>query len=289
MSDYRISLTDAKGVVIGMGSITIPDPALPPPPPVVAPPPVVTGWRANEPAGFTPLTDRGFNSITEDGWGLVAASGSVTNLSVVTDTTAPHSPPNVGRVRYPVGFAGGGEPCNAYRQALGRKLYFCKSFMFSSNWQGHPTLTNKIMHYHLDSNSKNKIFTLGYGSGSDPLLPAFGLQGLASSYNFNAQGGAGGTQATGWCLPNQGKPAQLTRGKYATWEAVMDLGTPGNADGSIQWWIDGVLVGSYVNIPLVVTTNSYTQLEWAPTWGGVGSNIASEQYQSIDHYYASRA
>lgn len=82
MADYKLSLTDAKGVVVGTGNITIPDPAPvpppvvvpppapPPPPPVPTPPPVpapvpVPVVGAPEPqAGDTVLLSDAFNATT---------------------------------------------------------------------------------------------------------------------------------------------------------------------------------------------------------------------------------
>lgn len=251
-------------------------------------------WRLNEPALMNLMTDRPFNAQPEDSWGLVGASGDVANFSIITDTNAPHSPPNVGRIKFPSGFAGGGEPCNTFHGGNFNQLYFCCTHMFSNPWEGHPTLTNKIVHLHCDTTSSNKIFTVGYGSGPNPnpIQPAYGLQALAANYDFNTPGGAGGTAPTGWCLPNQiGHISdQVLRNKWYCWEGHIGLGTVGGADGFVKLWINNVLIVSYVNIPFIVPatgTALFTEIDWAPTWGGGGSNIPSEQYQFMDAYYAS--
>lgn len=250
-------------------------------------------WRGQEPVGYTQLANRDFNATSEDGWSVAAAGGSVANFTIVTDPTAPRSPSNVGQINYPhIWSDTSAEPCIVFKGVSLRKLYFCKAFMFSGNWVGHPTGTNKICHYYIDTAVQNRIFSAGYGDAGNPMLPVFGLQALPSAFNFPAQGGGFATDTAGWLFPNQaGHTAdQLVRGTWNQWEALMDLGTSGNADGSIQWWINGVLIGSYINIPLIQAggTNAFGQIGWAPTWGGGGANtLTVDQQQFMDAYYAS--
>src|SRR3989441_13370282 len=74
---------------------------VPPPPP---PPPPSSGQWPNEPAGFTPVTERSFDLLTEASWIM---SGP---LTIVAGPTAPKSPSLVCQITFPAGFSGGQGP-----------------------------------------------------------------------------------------------------------------------------------------------------------------------------------
>lgn len=252
-------------------------------------------WRGQEPVGYTQLTARDYNVVSEDSWSIGAAGGSTANFTIVSDPTAPRSPNNVGQINYPtspIAFADGTEPCILSHGASGNKLYVCKYFKLSTNWVGHPTGTNKIVHYKMDSTgTTNRVFSVGYGDGANPMAPGFGLQGIASNFDFNAQGGGFSSAAqSGWLFPNQPGHTNdaIPRGTWQQWEHLIQLGSAGNADGRIQWWIDGVLIGDYINIPLINLTAAFTEIDWAPTWGGFnGSTLTVDQQQFMDALYMS--
>ena len=252
-------------------------------------------WRGQEPGGYTQLANRDFNTTTEDGWTTAAAGGSTANFTITTDATAPHSPSNVGQINYPTSptpFGDGTEPVKTFKGANGKKLYVCHNFKYSSNWVGHPSGTNKIIHHFSDSTgTANRIFSVGFGDGANPLQPGFGLQGIASNFDFNAQGGGFSSAATtGWLFPNQPGHTndQLVRGTWYQLEYLLDLGTAGNADGRVDWWINGVLIGSVINIPITSVTALFNEIDWAPTWGGFsGATLTVDQQEWMDALYAS--
>jgi uncharacterized protein YjdB len=260
----------------------------PPPPP---PPPPAGAWRANEPTGLTQLTSRPFNALNEDGWLISASSGSVSNFSIVSDSTAPRSPNNVGAIKFPAGFPAGGEPVVVYKATLQptRVRYWCFWFKLSDPWQSQSAAGSKIMH--LFVNGVNRVFLHARGFGStDPVYPWIGLQQLASNYDAASQGGQG-VGGSVWLTPNQ--PGQLgvqiVRGQWVLMEGLVDAGTAGGANGSVKWWINGALVGSYTGIPFVAAGGSATweDWNWGPTWGGLGGTVAQTQYQYIDEIYIS--
>jgi hypothetical protein len=64
--------------------------------------------------------------------------------------------------------------------------------------------------------------------------------------------------------------------------------TSGAANGSVDWWLDGVKIGSHSGIQYVSGNGTWGErIAWAPTWGGAGPNVPSEMYQFIDHIYVS--
>jgi hypothetical protein len=55
--------------------------------------------------------------------------------------------------------------------------------------------------------------------------------------------------------------------------------------GVLQWWVDGVLVGSYTGIPWIGT--EFNRLNFSSTWGGVGDTKTENDYYWYDHVHAS--
>jgi len=248
------------------GSATLIVAAVPPPPP---PPPS----GSVEPPGMTTLTERAFNSVTEDGWGVSAWSGSVSNCTIQSDPTAPMSPPNVGRIRYPAGFASGGEPCGESKPLSGnyRTMYLSFWFMVSPNWDGHPTGANKIFHITIGGSNHFVVNLWGYGNGM--LQMGVLLQGIVNS-------GTGSTAAN-W-LPNLGT-GEVVRGKWYHVEMIAVGNSSGAADGSVDWWLNGTKIGSHSGIQYVSGAGTWQNIAWAPTWGGAGPAVPAEMYQYIDH------
>lgn len=247
-------------------------------------------WRGNEPPGMVQLANRPFSALSEEGWGISAASGSTANFSIATDSTAPRSPANVGRIRFPQGFVAGGEPVVVYKNLTpGRKRYWSYWFKVSDVWQGQSTGGCKV--HHLYVNGLNRLIVYIAGAGlTSPITPTMAYQQLAGNYNATAQGG-NGTTGDGWLLPNQ--PGQtgvrIVRGQWVLVEGFADAGTPGGSNGSVKWWINGALVGSYTGIPFVAAGGNATWQDWSwgPTWGGLGGTVGQDQYQYIDDLYIS--
>jgi uncharacterized protein YjdB len=247
------------------GSATLTVASSPPPPP---PPP-----GSVEPPGMTTLSERAFNSVAEDGWGVSAWSGSVSNCTIESDAIAPMSPPNIGRIRYPAGFASGGEPCGESKPLSGnyRTMYLSFWFKVSPNWVGHQTGANKIFHITIGGSNHFVVNLWGYGNGI--LQMGVLLQGIVNS-------GTGSTAAN-W-LPNLGT-GEVVRGKWYHVEMIAVGNSSGAADGSVDWWLNGTKIGSHSGIQYVSGAGTWQNIAWAPTWGGAGPAVPAEMYQYIDH------
>lgn len=257
-----------------VGSATLTVSTSPPPP----------GGSA-EPTGMTAITERPFNAAVEDGWLL--PTWAQPYFTVVADATAPKSPSNVARVRYPAGWAGGDSPALEERDLGGTAttLYVSMWMRLSPNWVGHPTGTNKVIHLWI--NGINRVFAFADGSGSNILTPRIGLQQIAAPYDDGF-----GNVATGVDLrPNVAGQlgVQIVRGRWHRWEIVLKSNTPGTATGSVDWWLDGTLVGHYTGIQYVGAggSNTWDITKFDPTWGGLGGTIPAEQYLYMDHLYIS--
>lgn len=238
---------------------------------------------------MTVLADRPFNAQPEDDWALWAGGGNVANFSIVSDATAPKSPSSVGQMRYPVGLVGGYEPAVLGKTLPGTSttLYASMWIKLSSNWVSNPSGVNKINHIFI--NGVNRIYTSAQDA-TGGLQPQMRLQQLAGYYDANVQGGQGSGNSVN-LVPNiAGQTGvKVIRGQWHRWEFVLYGGSAGGADGTVEWWIDGVKVGRYTGIPFVANggTNTWDWFQWNPTWGGLGGTISAAQYQWMDHLYIS--
>lgn len=237
---------------------------------VAAAPPPSSAWP-NEPSGSTRQTERSFGALNEDGW--LAPMGY---FSIVDDPTAPRSGSTVGQARYPAGFNGGTEPVRLEKSFSQRYSTMYVSFWIkmSDNFVGHSTGVNKILHLWVAGG--NRIYLTAQGSGAGPLLAQINLQGVPIYGARNLP-------------PNVVTGAQIQRGRWQRWEVVVRTNTPGVSNGFLEWWVDGVRVGSHSDLQFIQGTESplWEHIQWAPTWGGIGGTVTADQFMWIDHLYVS--
>ena len=244
------------------------------------------GTGSQEPQGMTLFTERPFSAVDEDGWGVPSAP-DINNYTIDSDAVGPRSAPRVGTIRFPAGFIGGNSPAFS-EKSLGSgagTLYISMWIKLSSNWVGHPTGTNKVLHFWIAG--LNRVFAYVDGAGSNVLKPYIGLQGIAAPYND----GAGQTATSVNLGPNVPghTGVQIVRGQWYRWEIVFQANANGGANGSADWWIDGVQVGHYTGIPYVAANQSreFNVMRWDPTWGGRGGTVPADQFMYVDHIYVS--
>jgi uncharacterized protein YjdB len=261
------TITALSETKIGTSVIT----ATAPPPP---PPGGGSGWRGNEPAGMTPINDRPFNTKTEDpAWDPYGSDA----FTIVTDATAPHSPSNVMRATYPAGYGPGGAPAfTTLPHTAFAKIYISVAVKLSSNWVGNGSGVNKYGYEWV--NTPHPSFFFGaHGVGSGPLQPMAFTQDL-----LNLNGGF-------FFTPNLVPTAQIIRGQWYTYEYFVQGNTSGNADGKIDWYLDGVHVGSASGIQWTSGATTFTTFQFYPIWGGGNTSPAITQTQTMDwdHVYIS--
>jgi hypothetical protein len=214
---------------------------------------------------MTLLNERPFNSLTENpGW--------ITNgLSITQDATAPKSPSNVIRATYPAGFAGGSSPGTAEFSHPGhRVIYISYWAKLSANFWGHLTGVNKQLYEWGNGNGIFYFEAAGVGSGS--LTPRVVLQG---------------TPADAVLSPNLVPTARIPRGVWYNVEIVLNGNSSGAADGSVDWWLDGVHIGSYSGRQFTSGATSWGIFQFQPVWGGVTDVVPATMTQDWDHFYIS--
>ncbi len=249
---------------------------------VTAPPPPPPSGSV-EPAGMTPITENSFTTATEDGWYFEYGQ---TNAQIVQDPSAPRSPSGVLQLTYPAGMTGGTGPNSLERDwASGtyKTLYVSSWMKLSSNFYGHcgPDVTKTLHIWVSDgTTSGNRLYTNVRGCGSGPLSAWVNLQGVVAGGNVD-----NGTSAE--FGPNLGQPATIVRGQWQHYELVIKANSAGTADGTIDWWLDGVHVGSYGGIQYVPGNATWDLMKWNPTWGGLGGVVPADFTESMDHIYVS--
>jgi hypothetical protein len=231
--------------------------------------------------------DRPFDSNVENGW----LDRGDRNFSIVIDSTAPRSAPNVGQARYPVGLPSGSGPINTwimFPPGL-RTLYVCYWIKMSSNWTAMSQATKSVF-FHIGSpNNTARVYSALRGTPTMQAEIDFQAMGTRSN-----SPGAPIQQQISWNgYPNQNTgSAVIARGQWAKWEVILQANTPGQFDGEARWWLNGVLVGQYTGIGFSGPTeagpmNEWRGIAWNPTWGGGGAPVAADQYMWIDHFHLS--
>lgn len=277
----------------------------------VAPASVQDQWH--EPDGYRTIVIRAFNAKASDdndrgtgkfpsktggaeGWD--GAEYRYRSVSIVQDSSAPLSPPNVMQFSYPAGTyrssLGGGvvqmQPMHgAYYNDVGgpfplTEIYFRMAFKISSNWTNNPTGTNKIFFIRGSDRASTEPIIRLKGVSSAP-----GAQ-LRLSVDPQGSGMPDGT----FYYPNgseAGSASNIQRGRWYVLEGQFIRGTKGRRDGQFRVWLDGALVMNYGNIewlkPASPPAQHWDYIHIAPVWGGGGGVIPSTMHLWIDHFYVS--
>lgn len=230
------------------------------------------------PPGYTPITDRAFSSKAAARYDSVGAEGwdagdeyDAALFSVVPDSSAPRSAPFVGQMRYPAGFPGGAEPAIVDKIIAGdfRSIFISLWVKISPNWYGHPSHVNKVVFMWMAG--KPKLVLSADGEGYGPLHPAIRIQDSPDRTDARP--------------PNVVPAAEVVRGQWQHWEIIAESNNPGQANGRVRWWINGLLVSDWSDIELADpgTTPRWEICEWGPTWGGMGGVLPAEQFMWWDH------
>jgi hypothetical protein len=230
---------------------------------------------SNEPAGFTSIYDEPWENFqryrywTSDGTqGTVEANGTLTWT-------------------YPPGFPGGYVPESRIIRLNtpnhGPYQYQRdEGVILSDNWRGHGSGVNKYRFW-TRTNEEIHGYLMFEGTGSNPLRPAINTQGFpfpVAVWRWD--------DADNLANPTE-QQTHVTRGVPHTVETLMYKGTPGNADGWVKVWLDGVLILHFVNKQFCRTGESpeFGPIHFAPYWGGVGSSLNQTQTLSVGYSYAS--
>lgn len=242
---------------------------------VAAPPPPPPG-SSNEPSGMTLITERAFNALNEPGWNDASGAGSSPpgSITIFQDATAPKSPSNVLRATYPTGFTSGGDGPGSSDFFLNRPrtLYVSYWARLSSNWYGHDSGVNK--QFYAYANGVPVMYMDASCVYNGAITPRIALQDTKSN-------------GTSDLLPNLVPSARIIRGQWYHIEVVLVGNTAGVKDGSVDWYLDGVHIGSY-SVQWQTGAATWNLFHYTTIWGGVGGpTVPATQYMDWDHVYLS--
>jgi hypothetical protein len=254
-----VTITATSEAKSGSASITVT--ALPPPP--------SGGAWPNEPAGWSAVNNYDMSGLNTGAWANVYAADIGRGISVVSDPTAPASPSSVWQFAYPTGYTSAGDaPATEWMtMAPTQALYVGFWWKPSNPWQGHESGVNKIMFMYTGDPaglSQNMTIQL-YGSGNGPFSTRMVGEGFEDVPYWE----------------NVGSTTPFALGVWHRIEILMN-----SPAGSLKWWVDGQLVGSYGGVPY--PGYGFFQLEFSPTWGGVGGpNKTENDYFWFDQVHVS--
>lgn len=251
------TITATSGGVTGSAALTVS--MLPPPPPP-------SGAWANEPAGFSLISDQAFDGMATLGWNTSWNSNGY--VTIVADATAPASPSNVIQFMYPAGFAGGSAPATEYYDHPAYKEVYAGFWWKPSNpWENQISNVNKIAFWFTAGNASIDIQMYG---------PAPYVLHVVSEY-------PSGTVR----MPPNVTATAVALGQWHKIEWHMKYATSGTSgDGLVEWWMDGVLQGRYTNVQTPSDAGFY-EYQFSPTWGGVGGNKSETDYYWFDQVHLS--
>jgi hypothetical protein len=226
---------------------------------------IVVGWP-NEPFGMTLRSDWGFDQ-TPPSSGDVPIPGSngwrVTheplapfqgNVQLGSDAGAPQSPPHVYDFVYPQGMLEGTAPATVYYEGFSaREVYAGFWWKASSPFDLGP-----------NGNKVGFIFNGGGAVGGQQVLILKPDQRLHVMPEYPGD--------FRWRVPNVNATI-VTLGVWHRVEWYSNVTT-----GTLKWWLDGVLQGSYTDVKNPV---SFDLFEFSPTFGG---NIGARKRET-DHYW----
>lgn len=234
----------------------------------------------NEPAGASLINDWGHDAVGGNGWfDVYDMTGWQT--TIVQDPTAPLSPSNVMRQRFPQGLAGGygGGGGSFYKfPNFTTSVYWGFWIKTDPNYEQHPVFT-KIGWIHT-----------GIGGAGDGNQLFFGLEGDGPLYinaNYqnadtdNAQIGQG--FGTIRLEPNGGA---FNKGQWARFETCFQPSTcPTCQNGVWKVWVNGQMTINVSNLNTQALRP--TSVSHITIWGGMGSVKTRESYLYWDHEHIS--
>jgi hypothetical protein len=80
--------------------------------------------------------------------------------------------------------------------------------------------------------------------------------------------------------------ATIPRNQYYLLEAVFVGNTAGRQDGSVDWWVNGVHVGSY-SVQWETGAVTWVRFHYTTIWGGSAGTVPELMWMDWDHIYLS--
>lgn len=227
----------------------------------------------NEPTGFTPVANRGFNNLEEDNWIYGGPSSAYAEMK---DDAAPQSKPAIGRITIPQGFGSGQSPLHFERQIKPSDHFYVNMwFRVSDNWE-HNQINDGLIA--LWAGGQPRIY---WGWRADSTGQGMHPTVMVSTDEVETN--------SLWLDPNVVKEATITRGTWHHVEFEVETSAGTSGLGRYVCWLDGTKIASYDNVPFGYLKHGWhwEMLQVGPAWGGETKPIDQSQSIDFDHFYMS--
>lgn len=233
--------------------------------------PVYAEW-AHETPGSTVLLDHDFSEILGPGMSNPYKAGEI-----IKDDTAPVSPGGVYKSSLAVGANNGGSELHWNSPVKYPELYVAVVWRTNPEFEGRP-VGNKL--FFVRGPANNGVFlTTVLNNGEGALLFGHNSSTHDNSHIWSADLGLVG-------MPNMSS-GTVTVGTWHTIETYIKKSTTSTSqDGTVRWWIDGVLAGDF-------TTANYgeeglDEWVWTETWDGMVKPVPTVEWvHLLDHLHIS--
>jgi hypothetical protein len=230
------------------------------------------GGSGNEPSDFSQVAKNDLRALNEDGWYVDGGSG----YGIVNEASATGGDQGFLRATFRGGEGESTTPVRMQKNidAAGRtQIYWSYWVRVSSNFEGHPTATNKINFAWM--NGAPIFFMSAEGVGNGPLTLTARMQSPAESREY--------------FRPNQGASGNFSRGSWHRVELIARGNTAGNGDGLIKVWLDGVRIIEYRDVRFTGSgqDKTFDYIDFTPIWGGRGGTVTNTMTMDLDHMYVS--
>ncbi len=258
----------------------LPTPMQPQPQPNPVPLPGGNASWANEPGNLKTLIDCAFNSTTCDGKLGDPYQTSGRTVNIVQDASAPFSGTNVLRSTRFANVAAGGTQLEYYLPTGNKEIYVGMYWRTSTQFEGKNHGGNKLFFIRGQGPGTNGVFM--YICPNRDCSKGYILWTTQLTYNLDQCGGLDIDS----CKPNVNN-VLIKPGTWYKIEVYMKASSCATChDGTVKWWINGTLAGSYNNFAYGPAVDTWL---WSETWDGSGAvnEWVTEGYHHLDHLYIS--
>ena len=227
----------------------------------------------NEPVGFTPVANRGFNALIEDNWTWGGVQSAYKDMS---DAAAPQSSPKIARVTIPQGFTAGGSPIRLERNIKpSDHIYAAAWFRLSETYQINSIADALITLWAGDQ----PHFFWGWRQDSTG-------QGIHPTALVSTTKVPGGSL---WLDANIAKDLTISRGAWHHVELEIESAAGTQGLGRFICWLDGTKIASYDDVPFgfVEQGRHWAIVQLGAAWGGLTKPLDQTQWIEMDHVYLS--
>lgn len=218
----------------------------------------------HEPAGMTLLTDNPWSTLENTGW--LTSDPDLSQIGIVSDSTAPLSPPFVYQHFYPAGWTAGAAGGLSWYLLQANELFIGLYFKYSPDWQQ-------------PSAGLTKLFYVFQQAGLDRQSTFIAMRGpTGGPYELEIS-----NEPEGGVWWNQNiQNVRVAAGRWHRLEIYYrKASASGVADGVVRWWVDGILAADHPAARL--RGQPFSQFHLAPVWGGVGGTKSHDDWFRIDH------